>query len=182
MIGLTQSERKELLRRIEHLQDEGGSELLLIEFLTRTGCRQCEAWRLAADQVDDTQGTVWIKTAKRGRSHLLPIPLPFATRLKAHLKAHGTLMAPMHQPTYERSATALMRAIWARWRIRLIGAKGGDVGLHGLRASYIRQVLTKSGDIRLAQQLAGHKSLASTGHYLDQVDVLKRRKSLLALL
>ena len=149
-------------------------ETLFLETLARTGCRTDEFCRLEVRHIDAKAGTVTIYQGSKGsNSRTFEVDGNLAQRLSKYAENEG--MGPN-----ERFATVFsggnlsaqkraLQRLWERERLNAFGV-GFQHGLHAFRHSWARMVYEAAGRDILALQLGlGHKSIASTQHYVTHI-------------
>lgn len=127
-------------------------DTLMIELALRLGLRASELLGLTPDDYDEQSKTLLIKTKKGGSPRELPVPLHLTKRLEAQIKP-GQRIFPIG---YHR-----LIQIWHYHRP--IKKK-----FHALRHTFAMGLYDKTKDIRLTKSMLGHKSMSSTGIYLER--------------
>ena len=165
------------------------------ELALQTGLRVSELLSLTVGQVCH-EGVIveevniprkHLKNGKRGKASGRTVPLFPTTRpwVEAWLKdlcglmyvaeiaeLDPTLPLFLSRVSADGAPRALSREYVFRLTQRLAQAAGlqGRVGTHSARKTLARQAYAWSKDVRLVQQILGHRSLASTEHYLESLN------------
>lgn len=130
------------------------------------GLRYAEARNLRPENVDtERRAITFIQKGRRERT----IPLTdrayeFLATAKPLTQSESFVAA-----FYGREVCSKLPEIWWRNLKRKIGVRA-DLRIHDLRRSLATAAYRKTKDVRLVQQLLGHRSLASTLHYLAPLD------------
>ena len=130
----------------------------LVLVLYGGGLRVSEACGLTWTNVD-AHGRALRVTGKGGRDRLVTLP-PLAMTAVTSLPRDGDFVFGVDQALSPRKAYRMVREAGAR------------VGLlkplhpHALRHSYATHLLTSGADLRVLQELLGHRSLAATQKYV----------------
>ena len=127
------------------------------------GLRHREASQLTPRAYNPDSNTITFKRKAGGTSHL-PITAELGTMIR--YAASKDLDAPLLTTLGCNSNTKW--SISYHWRV-LKKRTGADPNLiiHDLRRTAINALYTRTKDLRLAQQLAGHRDLNSTLHYIS---------------
>jgi integrase len=136
------------------------------------GLRFAEAHRLAAVHFDAANGTIKYPT-KGGETNELP-----ATNELQRFFALAPASPDPHTPLIERLAGKPLTepAIRWAWRCLLKKAKvNPNLHPHDLRRTIAVRTMDLTKDMRLAQHILGHQSLATTALYLAHRDPAKIR-------
>ncbi len=142
-----------LLRELKPMSTEQTLVLLLYGAGLRVGEATSVRWR---DWRIETQA-LRIE-GKGGRTRLVAVPLGLAQHL-AQLERVGDFILGGDSPLSTRQAYDL---------VRHVGRRAGllkPLHPHALRHSYATHLLTSGADLRILQELLGHKSLAATQKY-----------------
>lgn len=135
---------------------------LLITLLLETAARGQEVLNIRSSDLNLDQMSVRISGLKRGRSR--EYPLSRSTFRKLKYLCYITNGHPFNIKTRR------LREIWYQWR-------PANKRLHSLRHTRAIGIYRKTKDIKLTQQVLGHKSLTSTMVYVDylySVEELRR--------
>lgn len=138
-----------------------------IQLLARLGLRKNELRQLRIRDIDLTAGLITINR-KGGKQAVLPIGFKDLRRdLYLHISGEGRhpdefLLYPKRSRNRPLDAASLHR-----WFKRALAHAGVvDMPMHELRHTAGDEIWRVTGDIVKAQQLLGHKSLATTQIYL----------------
>lgn len=152
--ALTDAEVAYMLGHTTSLRDQA-----LIILGVKTGFRISELLSLT---VADVQGdTLTVRRCNmKGKHSSRTVPL--------HAEAKRIVLEYIRM----HSVSNLLFPITRQWAWRIIkdaaAGLGGRISTHSMRKSFGMRVYTKTGkDIVAAQRALGHKSLASTSHYLS---------------
>jgi integrase len=163
--GLTAAEVERVIAALpDHLQD-------FVRFQARYGCRISEMF-FGLDDVDVEGERVTLRNRKGGDDHTIPILPADAAMLAARIsRARRAKLATV----WFREEIRGKRVVLVARTLRGVGkamsqamtdagvrASKGARGAHSLRHTALTNVLRATGNIRMAQQLAGHASLSST--------------------
>jgi integrase len=156
----------------ESLRDQAA-----ILLLGRLGLRREDLRLLQVAEVDLARDEIYLRHAKGGEEHVLPIGFPDVREaLYLHLQAEGRQPAEfLLYPKTERTRP-LSRAGIALWFGRCC-ERAGVVGytMHQLRHAAADDLRRATGSTSAAQALLRHKSVATTEAYLHAgVDDLRR--------
>jgi site-specific recombinase XerD len=139
----------------------------VLELLYGSGIRVSELCRLNRGDVDlrRRRATVWGKGA---RQRVVPISAPAAAALRRHLDADGSL----HDgavPADDRDALFLNsrhRRLGPRDVRRIVDRRSPvPTHPHALRHSFATHLLDGGADLRVVQELLGHRDVATTQVY-----------------
>lgn len=143
---------------------------LILDVLLSTGCRVDEACRIEAFDVDEVNGFINIRAAKRSIDRKAPASIYLCRKIKKFyedknldvFKPLGELIANSENI---ESQKAMMRAFWGRLR-RHLWRDLVSVGLHSLRHSYAVYVYSQERDLWAVKTALGHRSVKSTERYM----------------
>src|SRR5574343_39731 len=139
-------------------------ESLILTLLYETGARASEVLNLTPQDIDSSEGMIFIKTIKNGRPRYAPLSDETFSWLVGEAKA----IAPSERIfpiSYQR-----LHQIWLEYR-------PFKKKLHALRHAFAVDVFRETRDPKMVQTLLGHRSMSSTMVYLDFVyaaDELRR--------
>jgi integrase/recombinase XerD len=144
----------------------------MLEFMYATGVRSEELRTIKIDDYDMNENTVFI-TGKGSRDRIVPVGAWVMPYVNEYLEKS--------RPLLEREPTVLMfisktgrrlnrNALW--YIVNRYAEKAGikKVMPHGFRHACATHLLHNGADIRIVQELLGHRSLASTQIY-TKVDI-----------
>ena len=131
------------------------SDLMPFEIILRTGCRTHELRSMVFS------GTMaHITAAKGSNDHVIPLPDAFLARIGMHWSQHLNQTSNLCHEAYKR----FLRAQWALLRIQHPFLQ--PYSLHSLRSGFAILHKTQGTDLMTIKYMLGHRSLASTAHYL----------------
>lgn len=153
----------------------GVRDRALLETLYATGMRVSEAAAISLGDIDWRAGEVRVNRGKGGRDRIVLLGSHAVDALKTYADgARGTLM------TRRKKAGPVIEAVWINARgtrlsahaiYMLVVEYAGRIGVeqqvtpHTLRHSFATHLLEGGADLRVVQELLGHKSLTSTQIY-----------------
>lgn len=143
-------------------------DLTLIYLLYGGGLRVSEACSSKWVDLDFSQKTLRIK-GKGSRERIIALPQKVIDHLKT-LKKEGSYIFG-DKPLSPRTAFSIVR----KWGCRACLQK--PISPHVLRHSYATHLLESGSDLRIIQELLGHRSLAATQKY-TQVSVAQLSQTL----
>jgi integrase/recombinase XerC len=174
---LPKDESKELLDGTFEDTDVGRRDRALLELLYACGLRVAECCGLDVEDVDRRHGTVRV-LGKGNRERMVPVGDEALAALDrylenrgtspegrgARLAARGAAAEPLFRnPRGERLTTRSVRRIVGR-RARAAGI-ARRVTPHTLRHTFATHLLGEGADLRLIQELLGHRRLSTTQRY-----------------
>lgn len=141
----------------------GARDRALIELLYASGLRVAEGCGLDLDDLDEARRTVRV-LGKGERERVVPVGETALEALGAYLERRGRRRGPLFLNARggrltTRSAHRIVRA-----RAREAGI-GQRVTPHTLRHSFATHMLGAGADLRLIQELLGHRRLSTTQRY-----------------
>ncbi len=153
-------------------------DLALAELLYGSGLRVSEALGLDAAQVNPKDGYVRV-LGKGNRERLAPLTDASVEALEKWLSLRGTL-ANAHEPAlFVGARGARLDRREARRIVESLCKRAGfsrTISPHALRHSFATHLLAAGADMRVVQELLGHKRLATTQRY-TQVSVAQLAKT-----
>jgi integrase len=162
-IAHTQSEVTRLLASQDSLRDQCALGLFV-----RLALRKNDVRMLQIRDIDLSREQVWLRHRKGGEDLLLPIG-DQRVRDDLYLHIQGERRQPAEYLLYPKNHTnrPLDSSSLHRWFKRCLErADLPDFPLHELRHTAGDEMWRATGNLVLAQQLLGHKSLAATQRYL----------------
>jgi integrase/recombinase XerC len=141
----------------------GSRDRALLELLYASGLRVAEGCGLDLDDLDEARRTVRV-LGKGDRERVVPVGETALEALAAYLERRGRRRGPLFLNARggrltTRSAHRIVRA-----RARQAGI-GQRVTPHTLRHSFATHMLGAGADLRLIQELLGHRRLSTTQRY-----------------
>lgn len=162
-VAHSESEVVKLVTRQDSLRD--GCALALF---ARLGLRKNDVRMLQIRDIDLTRDLVWLRHRKGGDDLILPIEYK-DLRDDLYLHLQGDHRQPAEYLLYPRSHRhrPMDPSSLHRWFKRCLErAELPDFPLHELRHTAGDELYRRTGNIVIAQQLLGHKSLETTRRYL----------------
>lgn len=143
-----------------------------LRFAILTGCRRMEIVGLTWQAVDFFSGRFTVD-GKRGRSRTIPMSKAVRDllwRLKDHHPAVVFTYAGRRGPDRGNRAPITLEGFKTEWR--RARARAGITGLrfHDTRHTAATRLLRATGNLRLAKELLGHASIATTMRYAHVMD------------
>jgi integrase/recombinase XerD len=159
----------------------GARDVALLSVLYAAGLRVSEACTL---QVGDWNAPDAVLRVLGKGNHVRLVPVPQVGAREAlgwWLGLRGTTTGPLLcavQGTVTYPEVAVSRAAFAK-RLLVLAGKAHVTRLspHDLRRSFVSDLLAQGADLALAQRLAGHRSMTTTGRYDRRPDALAREAS-----
>jgi site-specific recombinase XerD len=142
----------------------------VLELLFATGVRNSELRAIQITDVDLTEGSLFVRRAKRGESRRVPLPQPTIEVVRRYLfEGRAELLSPQGDPGHlilTRRGGPLTRTA-LRCLVRRVARRcGGHTYPHAFRTT-IATELTRAGTPLLAvQKLLGHAHLTTTSYYV----------------
>jgi integrase/recombinase XerD len=172
---LSPKQAKAVLQGLKELRADPYA--LILELLLRSGCRTEETLKIKSNDIDLSNGLIFIHACKGSKSHQVPVDKEFLTHLKAFIGDNE--LQGMFKNLTPASLKRTLRRQWAKWRFKLLGTGLDHVTLHGLRASFATLIYKNTKDILLVQELLGHKSIGSTMHYIKLTQMEENKSEIL---
>jgi integrase/recombinase XerD len=133
------------------------------------GLRLSEGLHLKVQDIDSQRMLLWVRNGKGGKDRYVPLP----ERLLTMLRAYWKLQKPSSYFFFGRdkkialSDTSLQHTFKAA--LRESGIRK-EASIHTLRHSYATHLLERGIDLRVIQELLGHKSPQTTAIYTHLTD------------
>jgi len=144
------------------------------------GLRLHEAVSLKVIQVDSKRMLIHIQKAKGGRDRYVPLPKSTLQLLRDHYRTHRNPLFVFPAPvrgtadtsgfTKHLSDSSIQAAL--KKSLKEVGISK-NTSIHTLRHSYATHLLEEGTDIRIIQELLGHKCIKSTLVYTHLTPLLK---------
>src|SRR5262245_5741439 len=160
---LPKDESKELLDRPAAPSERGRRDHALLELLYATGIRVAECCGLDCADLDRHQGTVRV-LGKGDKERVVPVGDVALEAIDAYLGTRRRSRGPLF--CNERGGRLTTRTVQ-----RIVRRQAGMVGLsrrvspHTLRHTFATHMLGEGADLRLIQELLGHRRLSTTQRY-----------------
>lgn len=141
----------------------GARDRALLELLYASGLRVAEACGLDLDDLDEPRRTVRV-LGKGDKERVVPVGEAALEALAAYLGRRGRRRGPLFLNSRGGRLTARSAHRIVRARAREAGI-GQRVTPHTLRHSFATHMLGAGADLRLIQELLGHRRLSTTQRY-----------------
>lgn len=129
------------------------------------GLRRFEGVRLRTGDIDGQRGLLWVRDGKGGRDRAVPLPQSCLRQLRDYWRAQRP-PAPWLFPDREGAGPLPGNGLYKTFKAALRDSgvtKDGCV--HSLRHSYATHLLEAGVDLRVIQEILGHKSPNTTALY-----------------
>lgn len=158
----------EVARLFDHLPDARAE--LICSLMVQEGLRCLEVANLEVGDVDESNRTM-VVVGKGGHQRMLPLSDETWLALRRYLNEYPAGAGPLVR-SYANPHKALSAGYLSN-RVRLWMADAGvkrmprdRIAAHSLRHTAASDVLRKTGNVRVVQQMLGHQSLQTTQIYL----------------
>jgi integrase/recombinase XerC len=141
----------------------GVRDRALLELLYASGLRVAEGCGLDVDDLDEARRTVRV-LGKGDKERVVPVGETALEALGAYLELRGRRRGPLFLNARGGRLTARSAHRIVRARARAAGI-GQRVTPHTLRHSFATHMLGAGADLRLIQELLGHRRLSTTQRY-----------------
>jgi integrase/recombinase XerD len=133
------------------------------------GLRLSEGLHLKVQDIDSQRMLIWIRNGKGGKDRYVPLPERLLTMLRAYWNIHkpSSYLFFSKDKNTALSDTSLQQTFKAA--LRESGIRKG-ASIHTLRHSYATHLLERGVDLRVIQELLGHKSPQTTAIYTHLTD------------
>lgn len=156
---LSKQEISSLLSSIKNLKHKA-----MLSLIYACGLRRSELLELTPHDIDSKRGVVIIRQAKGRKDRLVPLPGKILHLLREYYKAYrpskwlfeGQIKGTQYSPA---SLSKILKN-----GLEAAGIKK-PVSLHWLRHSFATHLLEQGTDVRIIQELLGHKSSKTTEIY-----------------
>lgn len=149
---------------------------LVIMLAAATGLRRGDCLRIAPANYDPDRKLLTIQQEKTGRSVQLPAPPQLQRALEAVPTIEPNMPYVQHLRKGQPIGKPAFDAAWQRLKRRAGVRK--ELWLHDLRRTLAVSLYELTKDLRVVEQVLGHRSLASTAWYLEHRDTEKLRQTL----
>lgn len=153
----------------------------IVWLLVGLGLRCCEVARLEMGDYDTVNGTVTV-TGKGSDQRVVPVPTEARVAIDRYVAAGrstGPLIRQVSDPNCGLAPHTISVMV-ARW-MRQAGVKRrahDGVSAHAFRHTAASDVLNQCKDVRVVQQMLGHKHLPSTAIYLSRAHLGQLREAM----
>jgi len=177
---MTKKERNRILEALRKRHSIiGRRNVALFATLFLAGLRESEACHLTVADVDLDGRSLYIRDGKGRKDRRVPITPTLVRILRGWITTTRPRCVEADSPwlfvrvrrrrpkSYGRHHGQPLnpKAIWHQVRNHIVPLLGRKVSPHTFRHSYITHIYEESGDLRLAQHLAGHENLKTTAIY-----------------
>ena len=136
----------------------------MLSLIYACGLRRSELLNLKPGDIDSNRNLVIIRQAKGNKDRVVPLPGKILSSLREYYLAYrpSTWLFEGQSKNSQYSATSLAKVL------KNAASKAGvnkEVSLHWLRHSYATHLLEQGTDLRIIQELLGHKSSKTTEIY-----------------
>ncbi len=144
----------------------------LIAILYRGGLRINEALDLWPKDIDLEAGSIRILHGKGGRARTVGIDPAGGAVVEQWLEVRAELGLGPQQPVFCTVGGGRVGDAYIRVLLPRLARKAGidkRVHAHGLRHTHAAQLRVEGVDIGIISKQLGHRSIATTAHYLDHI-------------
>jgi len=136
----------------------------MLSLIYACGLRRSELLNLKPGDIDSSRNLVILRQAKGNKDRVVPLPGKILSNLREYYLAYRpkTWLFEGQSKNSQYSATSLAKVL------KNAAAKAGinkEISLHWLRHSYATHLLEQGTDLRIIQELLGHKSSKTTEIY-----------------
>jgi integrase/recombinase XerC len=160
---LPKDESKELLDRATDASITGRRDHALLELLYATGIRVSECCGLDVRDLDAGRATIRV-SGKGGKERIVPVGEIALDAVRDYLAARGSWSGPLFTNHRGGRLTPRSARRIVRQQARLAGTSR-RVTPHTLRHTFATHMLGEGADLRLIQELLGHRRLSTTQRY-----------------
>ncbi len=128
------------------------------------GLRLSEGLRLKVQDIDSARMLLWVRNGKGGKDRCVPLP----ERLLELLRTYWKLRRPRHYLFPNRDGSEALSASSLQKTLKIVVHESGikkDASIHTLRHSYATHLLERGVNLRVIQELLGHRSPQTTALY-----------------
>jgi integrase/recombinase XerD len=133
------------------------------------GLRLNEGLHLRLQDIDSQRMLIWIRNGKGGKDRYVPLP----ERLLVMLRAYWTLHKPSSYFFFRKDKNTAISDTSLQHTFKAALSESGirkAASIHTLRHSYATHLLERGIDLRVIQELLGHKSPQTTAIYTHLTD------------
>jgi len=163
-VVLSSEETKHLLSLIRMPKSR-----MALTMIYACGLRLNEGLHLKAQDIDSERMLIWIRNGKGGKDRYVPLPERLLTMLRDYWKSHkpSSYFFFSKDKNTALSESSLQNTFKAALRESGINKAAS---IHTLRHSYATHLLERGVDLRVIQELLGHKSPQTTAIYTHLTD------------
>ena len=172
---MTKTERNKILKVLSGRDSRRGRRnYAMFSLMFLAGLRESEVCHLTVADVDREGRALYIRDGKGRKDRRVPIPPKLCRILRGWITTTRTRCFGADSPWLFLHVGPSRRydgqplnpkAIWHQVRNQIVPILGRKVSPHTFRHSYITHIYEESGDLRLAQHLAGHENIKTTAIY-----------------
>ena len=133
------------------------------------GLRLNEGLHLKVQDIDSQRMLLWIRNGKGGKDRCVPLP----ERLLTMLRAYWKLYKPFSYLFFSKDKHTILSDTTLQQTFKAVLKESGirkAASIHTLRHSYATHLLERGIDLRVIQELLGHKSPQTTAIYTHLTD------------
>lgn len=138
---------------------------MCLQVIYACGLRRFEAVRLQVTDIDSQRGLLWVRNGKGARDRAVPLPHTCLQQLRRYWRAERPQL-PWLFPARDGRGPLPGNGLYKTFKTALRESgipKDGCV--HTLRHSYATHLLEAGVDLRIIQEILGHKSPTTTALY-----------------
>jgi site-specific recombinase XerD len=172
---MTKAERNTILKVLSGRHSRRGKRnYAMFSLMFLAGLRESEVCHLTVADVDLEGRSLYVRDGKGRKDRRVPITPKLCrilrgwiTTTRARCVGADSPWLFLHMWRHHRYSGQPLnpKAIWHQVRNQIVPILGRTVSPHTFRHSYITHIYEESGDLRLAQHLAGHESMRTTAIY-----------------
>jgi len=133
------------------------------------GLRLNEGLHLRTQDIDSPRMLIWIRNGKGGKDRYVPLP----ERLLVMLRDYWNIHKPSSYLFFSKDKNTALSDTTLQQTFKAILGQSGirkKASIHTLRHSYATHLLERGVDLRVIQELLGHKSPQTTAIYTHLTD------------
>jgi integrase/recombinase XerD len=133
------------------------------------GMRLNEGLHLRTQDIDSPRMLIWIRNGKGGKDRYVPLP----ERLLVMLRDYWKLHKPSSYLFFSKDKSTALSDTTLQQTFKAVLRQSGirkEASIHTLRHSYATHLLERGVDLRVIQELLGHKSPQTTAIYTHLTD------------
>ena len=163
-VVLSPAEVKHILSLVQHL-----TVRMILTVIYACGLRLSEGIQLKVHDIDSTRMLVWVRDGKGGKDRCVPLPERLLELLRNYWaqRRPPLYLFPTKEGREPLSATTLQKTF------KIVLLQSGihkEASIHTLRHSYATHLLERGINLRVIQELLGHKSPTTTALYTHLTD------------
>jgi integrase/recombinase XerD len=165
---LSQEEVKKIIESIDNLKHK-----TIISLIYSAGLRISEAVNLKMQNVDSHRMTIKIVDSKNNRDRYVTLSNKVLILLGEYHKTYQPVIYIFEGQKGGKYSTRSIQEIFKK-ALKIAGIKK-QATVHTLRHSYATHLIEQGVDIRIVQELLGHKNIKTTQIYTHITDMTKRQ-------